>query len=91
MRFAGFDERVGDPASPSPLAYRFTAKDWTPKQDVVVALHGWSLARSLAADKGIKRPCPDAATVTGGGPAAHVTQDPQADAPLHALGAADHG
>ncbi|WP_295455598.1 hypothetical protein [uncultured Thiodictyon sp.] len=27
FRFAGFEERVGDPGEPRPLAYRFTAKD----------------------------------------------------------------
>ncbi|WP_295455600.1 YARHG domain-containing protein [uncultured Thiodictyon sp.] len=55
----------------------------------MVALHGWPLASSLAAEKGIKLPCPDAATITGGDPAADVTPDPEADALLHALDSAD--
>ena len=66
FRFAGFDERVGNPGEPRPLAYRFTAKDWTPKQNFVVVLHGWLLASSLAGEKGIKLPCPAAAAITGG-------------------------
>ncbi len=89
FRFAGFEERLGDAAQPTLLAYRFTAKDWTPKQDFVVALHGWPLASSLAADKGIRLPCPDAATLTGGDPAADVIPDPEADALLRALSTAD--
>lgn len=52
-------------------------------------LHGWPLACSLAAEEGIKLPCPDAATITGGDPAADVTPDPEANALLRALDTAD--
>ena len=54
-----------------------------------MALHDGPLASSLAAEKGIKLPCPDAATITGGDPGADVIQDPEAYALLRALDIAD--
>lgn len=38
FRFAGFEEHVGDQVALRLRAYRFTAKDWTPTWDFVVAL-----------------------------------------------------
>jgi hypothetical protein len=89
FRFAGFEERLGDANEPGRIAYRFEAKDWSPKQDFVVALHGWPLASSLATEKGIKLPCPDAAQMTSGDPAADSAPDPGADEMLAALTEAD--
>ena len=89
FRFAGFEERLGDADEPGRIAYRFAAKDWTPKQDFVVALHGWPLASSLATEKGIKLPCPDAAQITSGDPATDSAPDPGADEMLAALTEAD--
>jgi hypothetical protein len=89
LRFVGFEERTGRADEPGRIAYRFAARDWTPKQDFVVALHGWPLASSLATEKGIKVPCPDAASVSSGDLAADTTPDPAADELLTPLSDAD--
>ena len=36
-------------------------RDWTPRQDFVVSLHGWPIPSTLAREKGLALPCPDAA------------------------------
>ena len=63
FRFAGFEERVVSKNEEGRIVYRFEARDWTPRQDFVVSLHGWPLAGTFARENGIALPCPDAATM----------------------------
>jgi hypothetical protein len=89
FRFVGFEERTagaaGDGNGEGRIVYRFQTKAWTPKQDFVVALHGWPMASTLAAEKGIALPCPDmiALGIGGQGP------DPDAAKTLAAMSDAD--
>jgi len=87
LGFTGFEERLGGVDAPGRIAYRFAATDWTPTRDFVLDLHGWPLATTLAGEKGIKLPCPDAAGVTSPDDAAGP--DPEAGALLAPLSDAD--
>jgi hypothetical protein len=87
FRFAGFEERAGAAGEEGRIAYRFEARDWTPGQDFVVSLHGWPIPSTLAREKGIALPCPDAATIMGG----DAPSEPVAEGPLSGLSDADLG
>lgn len=78
FRFAGFEERIGTGGGEGRVAYRFEARDWTPRQDFVVSLHGWPIPSTLAGEKGIALPCPDPATLMDSA----ATSEPAADGPL---------
>ncbi len=85
FRFAGFEERTGAAGGEGRIVYRFEARDWTPGQDFVVSLHGWPIPCTLAREKGIALPCPDAAALVDG----DASSEPAGEGPLSGLSDAD--
>jgi YARHG domain len=85
--FAGFEERIGTGGGEGRVAYRFETRDWTPRQDFVVSLHGWPIPSTLAGEKGLALPCPDPAALMDG----DASSEPAADGPLSGSSDADLG